>query len=625
MVAGTLESRNAAVQNPHAGLPLLRTLVPAMRDLHKLLRDWIDQPHRAPLDSLTRSAMIAIRDDLIRKADDLDNDQPFLAIVLMGGTGVGKSTLLNALAGGSIAQASFTRPTTRDPVVYHHQSLKVDRLAPALRACRLVSHDREELRDKVIVDTPDLDSNEEANRERLMGVLPVADVVLYVGSQEKYHDRLGWDIFRAQRQRRAFAFVLNKWDRCNHAGQSGVRPDEDLLRDLKSEGFADPLLFRTSAQVWVDRDAGKTNISIPEGEQFSELVNWLEDGLTRMEVEALKARGVEQLLDDMAATLNVARPADIDQPAAATKPVWEDTLNQEAPELADLLLQSLEPRQREIEHHFRVTGQQKFQSLMAGYLGIITWIQYTGSRLRNPATVIVGESSHGVRSWDVPALSRECIAGATRRGLTQRIQALSNRLVVAANAEGMPTEIMLPRVQELADLDWRGQFESALRESLGTVERGWTNPTGARRVFRSLLVLLANYVPQLTLIASILILLWNWFMVTDYHVTLGSVLIPFVLTLFVLILFHMAIHICLPLRWPAIRGDFRRYLRREIADRLKSAFVPIPASVAAEVANERKAIDDMAKRVNELQKFLRSRRQATSVDAMYGSKTQMVR
>ena len=108
---------------------------------------------------------------------------------------------------------------------------------PALQSCKLAAHDRPELEQKILVDTPDLDSNDLANREKLMRLLPVADIVLYVGSQEKYHDKLGWELFREQRQRRAFAFVLNKWDRCVHPGAVGLRPDEDLLRDLKDEGF----------------------------------------------------------------------------------------------------------------------------------------------------------------------------------------------------------------------------------------------------------------------------------------------------------------------------------------------------------------------------------------------------
>src|SRR6202044_186795 len=97
-------------------------------------------------------------------------------------------------------------------------------------------------------------------------LLPVADIVLYVGSQEKYHDQLGWDLFLQQRKRRAFAFVLNKWDRCVRSGESGLRPDEDLLHDLTAEGFQNPLIFRTCAQKWVDlarRNAPPSSVPPP--------------------------------------------------------------------------------------------------------------------------------------------------------------------------------------------------------------------------------------------------------------------------------------------------------------------------------------------------------------------------
>src|SRR5436309_15673568 len=179
--------------------PLLRTLAPALRELERRLRAWLGSRRRYPITTLQRATLEGLADDLTRQADALQLDRPQLVIMLMGGTGVGKSTLLNALAEGTIAQASFARPTTRDPVVYYHHSIQPSRLDPALQFCKLAAHDRPALEQKILVDTPDLDSNDLANREKLLRLLPVADIVLYVGSQEKYHDKLGWELFLQQR------------------------------------------------------------------------------------------------------------------------------------------------------------------------------------------------------------------------------------------------------------------------------------------------------------------------------------------------------------------------------------------------------------------------------------------
>ena len=358
-----------------------------------------------------------------RKADDLDMERPLLVIVLMGGTGVGKSTLLNALAGeAAIAQAGVQRPTTRDPVVYYHESIRPDRLDPALRHCRLVPHNRLALANKVIVDTPDLDSTVLANRDKLLQILPVADVVLYVGSQEKYHDKLGWEIFLQQRRRRAFAFVLNKWDRCLHAFASGVRPDEDWLRDLTGEGFEHPLLFRTCAQSWVDFQAGRhadpsrdgTPPGLPEGEQFADLIRWLEMGLTRLEIDAIKARGVSQLLQALTFSLYQSAPPDLQEPAERTRVAWGRSLREEASNVAEVLVNTLEPS-REIEHHFALEGQRRFRNIMAGYLQLFMRFKYMGSSLRD--RIPLGSRSKQTSAAPWPGICPRSHAPAARRRL----------------------------------------------------------------------------------------------------------------------------------------------------------------------------------------------------------------
>jgi hypothetical protein len=602
--------------------PLLRTLSPLLHALERDLRSWLDGVHRQPLSIIARASLEGMARDLGRQAEALDEERPVLVLMLMGGTGVGKSTLLNALAGGAVAQASFTRPTTRDPVVYYHESLKPDRFDPALQHCRLVPHDRANLLQKVIVDTPDLDSNDVANREKLKALLPVADVVLYVGSQEKYHDRLGWDLFKEQRRRRAFAFVLNKWDRCLHAGASGVRPDEDLLRDLKEEGFDNPLLFRTVAQAWADAGPGEVPEGRPASEQFRELRDWLEVGLTRLEIEAVKARGVGQLLAQFDQAMEQARPGDLTAEAERTRAAWDGVLRGEAETVAEVLVSTLEPYAAEIEHHFRVEGQQRFRGLMAGYLKLTTKLRYAGTSLRDKIPLVprLEQKVETPANWNLAAFAHECTRVAGEKVLNQRAAALVNRLLVEADRQRFPLPLLNGPTNDAARADWQVRYDRALMESLAEVERNRTHPRGLRKLVHVGMVTISNFLPELVFIASFLLLLWRFVdpQRVGYQVGTFDLILPFAVTLFVLVFLQLINSVVLPVRWSAVREEFRRQLVDRLETELKAVYGPIPGETAEALLHERARVDELLAEVREVRSWLESRQTAASISGLYG-------
>jgi hypothetical protein len=633
--------------SPKEDAPVLRTLSPALRQLEASLRGWLNINHRYPLSAGARSTLEHLADDLHRQADALDADRPLLVIMLMGGTGVGKSTLLNALAGGTIAQASFARPTTRDPVVYFHESIKADRLDPALQHCRLVQHDRPALEQKIIVDTPDLDSNDLANREKLHHLLPVADIVLYVGSQEKYHDKLGWDLFLQQRQRRAFAFVLNKWDRCLHAGAQGLRPDQDLLQDLKAEGFQNPLLFRTNAQFWVDRAAEREGVKgwvtngakeadgqvgggeagqsaapqPPDGEQYKELTHWLEMGLSRLEIEAVKARGVSQLLNQLQKTLETVCPPDLTEVAARTRVCWSRLLGDEAAANAAILLNTLEPYRREIEHHFALERQGRFHGPMAWYLGMFNKMKYAGSSLRDRIPFIPKASTPVAAppAWDLATFTRACSSAAADRHLDSRGRALANRLLVEADQQGFPLNLLSEPAEAISRIDWRQRYSVALVEVLGQIEHEWTRPSGWRYWVQGLIVILADWLPMLTLGGVAVVLLWGYTVKDPPRpFAWGDLLLLFMSVLLVLIILHVLISLFLPLRWPAIRGEFHGLMERRLHTDLENAYLCVPTEVAETLKGERRQVEELTGLVGQVTAWLEQREQAASIAAMYG-------
>src|SRR5256884_9909167 len=95
---------------------------------------------------------------------------------------------------------------------------------------------------------------------------------------------------------------------------------------------------------------------------------------------------------------------------------------------------------------------------------------------------IIGGSSRSSAptTWDLAGFTHECIRVAGDRSLDQRTRALRHRLLVQADEQGFPPDLLPEPTAEGAARNWRGYFEEPLNESLNHVERRWSAPRGIR-------------------------------------------------------------------------------------------------------------------------------------------------
>jgi GTP-binding protein EngB required for normal cell division len=150
-----------------------------------------------------------------------------LTVGLLGGTGVGKSTLMNALAGAEIASTSHRRPHTDQVLIYRHEATVLPAalqggLAVASRGeaqeasdhfWHELTHRAEPIRQILLCDLPDFDSLAGEHGRRVLRFLEHLDVLVWVTSPEKYADERFYSFLReAPKARANFFFVLNKID-----------------------------------------------------------------------------------------------------------------------------------------------------------------------------------------------------------------------------------------------------------------------------------------------------------------------------------------------------------------------------------------------------------------------------
>ncbi len=205
-------------------------------------------------------------------------------LIFVGGTGTGKSTLFNGLCEKNISLTGVERPKTGGPVAYAHKDSAIGRDLPLQETKlsdldsaepaqpvsgapgRLVirTHEREEWRHLILVDTPDLDSVELANRRMTEDLLRFSDAVIFVSSEEKYADEIPNAVLaRIVKSEKSFFFLLNK---VRHR-TSGT----EVIQTLRLSGISLPG-ERTWLIPYITPPAPERIIALPAFQEFRNLL-----------------------------------------------------------------------------------------------------------------------------------------------------------------------------------------------------------------------------------------------------------------------------------------------------------------------------------------------------------------
>ena len=171
---------------------------------------------------------------------------------LLGATGSGKSSLANAMAGSEVSRTARTRPTTTQPLaVVPDTAVEATELLDWLSISHRARVDGDWALggSTVLVDLPDIDSDEPAHRVIAQRMAGKVDVLVWVLDPEKYADGVVHRDFLIPMAAHAEVMVvaLNQVDRLDPESRDAVL--SDLKRILDREGLGTVSVIPVSART----------------------------------------------------------------------------------------------------------------------------------------------------------------------------------------------------------------------------------------------------------------------------------------------------------------------------------------------------------------------------------------
>ena len=237
--------------------------------------------------------------NLLEKLDSFAHSS--LMVGLLGGTGVGKSTLMNALAGSAISSTSHRRPHTDSVLIYRHgESPFPSSLTRSGVPWREFTHEAKSIQQILLCDLPDFDSLMGEHREHVLHFLEYLDVLVWVTSPEKYGDGRFYEFLRlVPKAKQNFFFVLNKTDllfegKSIDAGYKELQKVTDRLQEnLGKSGFASLPFYTISAGESLD------SVNLAHWNQFPAFRQQIFQQRGIKEVQSIKAANLDRELNKL--------------------------------------------------------------------------------------------------------------------------------------------------------------------------------------------------------------------------------------------------------------------------------------------------------------------------------------
>jgi GTP-binding protein EngB required for normal cell division len=364
-------------------------------------------------------------------------------LAFAGGTGVGKSSLLNALAGQTVSAVRAVRPTTDEPLAWvaDERRDELGGLLSWLGVRHTASHADAALRDVAILDLPDVDSVRTEHRARVDELLPRIDSIAWVVDPEKYDDeRLHTYLRSLGAHAGRMRFVLNKSDRLTDAEQQALVAD--LRRRLAESGLTDARVHVTSAATGDGVDELRASIAA-EADAKAVVVAKLETDAREARTALARSVGVDPaqpyrpLLSDArreaALGESVSGALLVVDPPGVARQVQGAVLNRARASGGSLL-------GRAVALLGWASGQRRRSADPAAYLR--DW-RRRGSlgRVLNPVHAALVEASQGVPASMRPAVLRALGADETEAAVTR---ALDRVVRDATDVLDVPRSLLWP-------------------------------------------------------------------------------------------------------------------------------------------------------------------------------------